>query len=68
MVDSVEIKKSQIGHSNGSSHAYSNGSAPNNGISAASEERLDELRQRLGKSEGNLLILSLLLSLVRKPR
>jgi hypothetical protein len=68
MVGSVEIKSSQIAHSNGSSHTYSNGSVSNDGITAASEERLDELRRRLGKCEGNLLILSLLLFLLRKPR
>lgn len=66
MVGSVEFKNPQIARSNGSSHTYSNGSVQNNGISATSEERLDELRRRLGKSEGNLLSLSLLLFGQRK--
>lgn len=59
MVGSVENNNSPIARTNGSTHTHSNGSSQSNGSSATSEERLDEFRHRLGKSEGNLLILSL---------
>ncbi|XP_078159008.1 6-phosphogluconate dehydrogenase family protein [Carex rostrata] len=55
MVGSVENNNSPIARTNGSTHTHSNGSSQSNGSSATSEERLDEFRHRLGKSEGDLL-------------